>query len=179
MAEIILKKPKKRFGETFEAGYYLIRGNGEEEFLHKYKNRAIEILRERIKEGEISGTNTAEERQVIRQNYLMWCEAVKKTKESKQTYWNKKSEATKRTQAFKMEQRIIYLEEHKKESIKEYDDKIKAIRDKINIILTPSGEERKELNKTLSIEELRQAEGHKHPSANFGFNSGNNGVKAQ
>jgi len=54
------KKPQKRLGESFEIGYYF-----KGEFLSRYKQEALKILRDRVKDLTIEERDKTDEWKII------------------------------------------------------------------------------------------------------------------
>ena len=126
MVKLIFKKPKIRFGENFEKGYYF-----KGEFLSRYKTEAIRILRERVEGLSIEERDKTDEWKIIHQEYLKSIERTKKINKTKQPYYKKQRERIIKRKIILLKEKINYLEWMKKEKMKEFDERIILIKNEI------------------------------------------------
>lgn len=120
-------KQKKSQGICEETGYYF-----KKEFLSKYKTKAIEILRKRVKDAGdgdfIKGKDIAvDEWEVINKEYIKSCEAIKKTNQTKKPYWDKIRKRTLQRRIVRLGEKINDMKERKKERIWDFDERINKI----------------------------------------------------
>jgi predicted N-acyltransferase len=127
MTELKFIKQKKSQGIYEETGYYF-----GDEFLNRYKSKAIEILRNRIIKAGNGDFNSGKDKakkewEVVHTEYLKSIEAIKKTNRTKKPYWNKLNQLTIKNKINRLKEKSVYLKERKKDIVKDFDDRIKLI----------------------------------------------------
>jgi hypothetical protein len=127
--ELEFRKPKKRMGEDFEQGYYF-----KGEFIHRLKYECLKILRERIKDLSEKERNETDEWKVIHTEYLKSCEAIEKTRKTKQPYFDKINKRTLERRGKKLKEKIEDIKERKQIVMNEFDERIIKIKNQINDI---------------------------------------------
>jgi hypothetical protein len=131
---LVFVKQKKSQGIYEETGYYF-----KNEFLDRYKTKAIEILRARIKEAGngdfVAGKEKApEEWAVIHEEYLKSVEATKKTNHTKKPYWDMLRKRTLQNRIHKLRDKIEWIEERRQQAVLEFDERIKVVEKEIQNI---------------------------------------------
>lgn len=122
------RKPRIRLGECFDTGYYF-----KGEFLSRYKNLSLKILRDRVKDLSDEKRNKTDEWKVIHQEYLKTCEVVERTNQKKQLYYLRLTKQGLRRKNLILLDKIRDLEERKKEKVMEFNDRIKDIHKEIQV----------------------------------------------
>jgi len=120
------KKPKIRLGETFSTGYYF-----KGEFLSRYKNEAIAILRKRVVDLPDEERNKTDEWKVIHEEYLKTKERTRKIELKKKPYYEKLSKRARKRRIVRLKNKIKDIESRKKDIVKILDKKIKLIEKEI------------------------------------------------
>jgi hypothetical protein len=124
--QLEFKKPKLRLGDEFELGYYF-----KNEFLSRYKQEALKILRGRIKDLSNEERDKTDEWKVIHAEFLKSCEATDKCRRTKQPYFKRLNRRTIERRIIRLKQKIEDIEERKKDLIEEQNKRIELVKNQI------------------------------------------------
>jgi len=134
MEKLIFIKQKKSQGIYDETGYYF-----KDEFLNRYKAKAIEILRKRVIEAgngnfEAGKDKALDEWEVIHDEYLKSVETTKKINQSKKWYWDKLKKRTLQRKINRLNEKIEDIKNQKEDAIKFHEERIEKVQEEIKLV---------------------------------------------